>query len=120
MDTATITGLRVSDAFDMPGADETVVAHARLEQRYPIHVTRDAQDTRARLAELLHDAATVAVVSDDTVDALYGGPLRRDLRGLGLDVIWHSARPGRRASRSSTPSSCGTGSPAAGSAGATS
>ena len=80
MDTATITGLRVSDAFDMPGADETVVAHARLEQRYPIHVTRDAQDTRARLAELLHEAATVAVITDDTVDALYGGALRRGLR----------------------------------------
>jgi 3-dehydroquinate synthase len=87
MDTATITGLRVSDAIAMPHGRATVVAHARRDERYPIHVTRDAAQTRARLGELLDGAETVAVVSDETVDALYGTPLRRELRGLGHDVI---------------------------------
>jgi 3-dehydroquinate synthase len=94
MPTATITGLRISDAIAMPYDEQAVVAHARREQRYPIHVTRDAAATAARLAELLEGAGTVAVVTDDTVDMLYGAELRPILRGLGLDVIARSVPAG--------------------------
>jgi 3-dehydroquinate synthase len=99
MDTATITGLRVSDAIAMPRGDARVVARARREERYPIHVTRDAVGTRERLGELLAGAQTVAVISDETVDTLYGGALRRELRELGLDVLAHSV-PAGEASKS--------------------
>ncbi len=99
MHTATITGLRVSDAFALPRGEDPVVARAAREQRYPIHVTLDATATRERLAELLAAAETVAVLSDETVDELYGGALRRTLRGLGHDVIAHTV-PAGEASKS--------------------
>ncbi len=90
---------RVRDAFALPGDDETVVARAGREQTYPIHVTRDATATRSRLAELLETAETVAVISDDTVDALYGNQLRATLRGLHHDVIAYTV-PAGEASKS--------------------
>jgi 3-dehydroquinate synthase len=82
----TISGFRVTDAFALPDVD-TVIARAAREQSYPIHVTRGATATRARLAELLGSAETVAVISEETVDALYGNQLRATLRDLGHDVI---------------------------------
>jgi sulfopropanediol 3-dehydrogenase len=69
MNTATITGLRITDAVAMPKDDAVVVARARREERYPIHVTRDDEGTRRRLGELLSGAETVAVIADETVDA---------------------------------------------------
>jgi 3-dehydroquinate synthase len=113
MDSATITGsglsgaprdsltarFRVRDAFALPGDDETVVARAARDQTYPIHVTRDATATRTRLAELLETAETVAVISDETVDALYGNQLRATLRRLGHDVIAQTV-PAGEASKS--------------------
>jgi 3-dehydroquinate synthase len=99
MDTATITGLRVSDAFAMPHGDDAVVALARREERYPIHVTHDASSTRRRLEELLAGAQAVAVISDDTVDSLYGAQLRHTLRELGVDVLAHTV-PAGEASKS--------------------
>ena len=99
MHTATITGLRVSDAFALPRGEDPVIARAAREQRYPIHVTLGATATRERLAELLAAAETVAVLSDGNVDELYGGALRRTLRGLGHDVIAHTV-PAGEASKS--------------------
>jgi 3-dehydroquinate synthase len=95
----TISGFRVSDAFALPGADETVLARAAREQTYRVHVTSDATATRVRLAELLATAETVAVISDETVDALYGNQLRATLRGLGHDVIAQTV-PAGEASKS--------------------
>jgi 3-dehydroquinate synthase len=94
MDTATITGLRVRDAIALPHAEERVLARARREERYPVHVTRGAQASRERLRELLDGVATVAVITDDTVDALYGPALRALLRDLGADVIAHAVPAG--------------------------
>ena len=85
---------RVRDAFPLPGDDETVVARAEREQRYPIHVTREATATRNRLGELLATAETVALISDETVDALYGNQLRATLRDLGHDVIAYAVPSG--------------------------
>src|SRR4051794_18885712 len=87
MDTATITGLQIRDAIAMPCGDTAVVAHAVREERYRIHVTHDAPGTRRRLGELLDGVQTVAVITDDTVDALYGAGLRAQLRELGVDVL---------------------------------
>jgi 3-dehydroquinate synthase len=94
MDTATLSGLRISDAIAMPRHDARIVARARREQRYPIHVTGDANATRRHLHELLAEATTVAVITDTTVDALYGGELRRELRGHGLEVLTHTVAAG--------------------------
>lgn len=99
MTTATTAGLRVSDALPMPHGDAPVIARARREETYPIHVTRDAASTRARLAELLAGATTVAVISEETVDALYGAGLRADLRALGVETLWHDV-PAGEASKS--------------------
>ncbi len=96
MQTATLTGLRVSDAFALPAAGSEVVAYARREDRYPVHVDRDDAAVRRHLGELLAQATTVAVVGDDTVDALYGGALRRQLRELGLDVLSRTVPAGER------------------------
>lgn len=87
MDTATITGLRVTDAVALPHAGERVTARARREEQYAVHVTRDADGANQRLGELLDGVGTVAVIADDTVDALYGTALRRTLRELEVDVI---------------------------------
>jgi 3-dehydroquinate synthase len=99
MDTATRTGLRVSDAIAMPSPDTVLVARARREERYPVHVTYDADDVRRRLGALIGDATTVAVISDDTVELLYGTALRRELRELGVETLWHTV-PSGEASKS--------------------
>ena len=94
MDTATITGLRVEDAIAMPRADDRVVAHARREERYAVHVTHDGAATDRQLRALLDGVTTVAVIADDTVDSLYGADLRARLRALGVDVLAHSVPAG--------------------------
>jgi 3-dehydroquinate synthase len=78
---------RVCDAFALPRDDAPVLARAAREQTYSIHVTPGATATRARLSELLASAETVAVIGDETVDALYGTQLRALLRELEHDVI---------------------------------
>lgn len=83
MSIVTITGLRVEDAIPLPRADEQLTASARREDRYAVHVTHDG----APLRELLDGVGTVAVIADETVDALYGAELRGNLRALDVDVI---------------------------------
>jgi 3-dehydroquinate synthase len=99
MDTATISGFRVTDAIAMPRRDGRIVARARREDRYPVYVTRVADASRHRLHELLGQAGTVAVISDETVDALYGNALRLQLRSRGLEVLTHTV-PAGEASKS--------------------
>jgi 3-dehydroquinate synthase len=99
MHSAVITGFRVRDAIAMSHDDRPVVAHATRTEHYAIHVTRDADGSRRRLAELLEDARAVAVISDETVDALYGNELRQELRSLGVEVLMHTV-PAGEASKS--------------------
>jgi 3-dehydroquinate synthase len=87
METATLTGLRVRDAFPLPDPDAELVGRARREDRYPILVARDADGARAHLHELIGKATTVAVIADATVEALYGAELIGVLRATGADVI---------------------------------
>ena len=99
MQAPTITGLRISDAIAMPPYRGAVAARAQREDTYLIHVTRNGAETQERLEELLDGVATVALVSDETVDALYGADLRRGLRAAGVDVIGHAV-PAGEASKS--------------------
>ncbi|WP_053226461.1 3-dehydroquinate synthase [Solirubrobacter soli] len=99
MHSAVITGFRVRDAIAMSHDDRPVVAHATRTERHSIHVTRDAAGSRRCLAELLEQAHTVAVISDETVDALYGNELRDELRALGHEVLMHTV-PAGEASKS--------------------
>jgi len=90
MTATTITGLRVSDALAMPDDDDgAVVAHARRDERYPVHVTHDREQLGARLRELLQGCGSVAIVSDARVDALYGAALRGMLAELDVEVLGH-------------------------------
>jgi 3-dehydroquinate synthase len=93
MDNATI--FRVRDAIPMPRDRDAILAEARREERYSIHVAQDG----APLPELLGAARTVAVITDDTVDALYGAALRRELREDGREVLLHAV-PAGEASKS--------------------
>ena len=99
MDTAIHTGLRITDAIAMPSPESVVVARARRDEHYPVHVTRDTEAARLCLGALIGDAETVAVISDDTVELLYGNAMRRELRELGVDMLWHAV-PSGEASKS--------------------
>ena len=91
-----ITGLRMHDAIDLPEGDAPIVAHACREDRYAIHVARSDEQVRDVLGLLLEGAETVALVSDDEVDSLYGAQLRELLRDLGLEVITRTVPAGER------------------------
>ena len=99
MHEATISGLRVNDAIAMPHAGDEIVAHAYRDDTYPVHVTADAARARTHLRGLVAGAGVVAVISDDTVEALYGPSLREELRRAGADVLWHTL-PAGEASKS--------------------
>ena len=61
---------------------------------------RDADGTRRRLRELLDGAGTVAVISDETVEALYGQRARaRRCASAGAEVLAHAV-PAGEASKS--------------------
>jgi 3-dehydroquinate synthase len=89
---------RVLDDIPMPDGDAPVVACAERRDRYEIHVTTGFDATLERLAALAGGAG-VAVVTDDTVEALYGPMLVRGLRDAGLDPIVRAV-PAGEASKS--------------------
>jgi 3-dehydroquinate synthase len=91
MQTPTITGLRLRDDIGMPTGP--VVACARREERYAVHVVRDADDT---LGRYLDGVRTVALITDRTVEALHGAALLRVLRGHGAEVIARAVPAGER------------------------
>lgn len=99
MQAPTITGLRITDAIEMPPYRGAVAARAQRDDSYLIHVTRSGPETQERLEELLDGVATVALVTDETVDSLYGADLRRSLRAAGVDVIAYAV-PAGEASKS--------------------
>jgi 3-dehydroquinate synthase len=96
MHTSTITGLRLRDEIRMPAEGEPVAARARREESYVVHVVRDGEAMRERLGELLDGVATVALITDTTVETLHGAPLVRTLRSHGADVVACSVPPGER------------------------
>jgi 3-dehydroquinate synthase len=78
--------LRVVDAIPLPVAGELVVGRAARQDAYPIVVCRTFEETIAHVVEWL-DCSTVAVVTDDVVEALYGSTLVRGLRAAGKEPL---------------------------------
>jgi 3-dehydroquinate synthase len=99
MTAPTTPGLHVRDALPLAGATGAVTATARREDRYTVHVTREWSETVRRLDALLDGVRTVALITDDTVEALYGAQLTRALRARDLAVTAH-ALPAGEASKS--------------------
>ena len=93
-----LPGFVVRDAVPLPGGTATVTAHASRDDTYPIDVVAGLEALLERLVAAL-DGAAVALISDDTVEALYGGQLLRGLRHAGVDVIAR-AIPAGEASKS--------------------
>jgi len=99
MHVPTLTGHRIRDAFELPHDRGPVVARARRDDTYAIHVTSSRAETDEHLGRLLDGVRTVAIVTDESVEALYGGELARGLRARGLEVMAH-ALPAGEASKS--------------------
>jgi 3-dehydroquinate synthase len=96
MQTPTITGLRLSDAIGMPADGAPVVARARRDESYAVHVVRDEPAMRDRLAGYLEHVAAVALVTDSRVEALHGPALLRSLRACGVEVLARAVPAGER------------------------
>lgn len=90
---------RVRDALALPAGTERVTARAHRDDRYDVHVTGSRDATVATIADLIGTARTVAIVTDETVEALYGAELIGALHERGLDVIAHAV-PAGEASKS--------------------
>jgi 3-dehydroquinate synthase len=88
---------RIHDTIELPEYSDVVIGRAARRDSYPIHVTRSMHAAMERLRALIGDAA-VAVITDETVNALYGTLLLRALRGSGTDVLLQSV-PGGEASK---------------------
>jgi 3-dehydroquinate synthase len=93
MTTSALPGFLVRDFVPLPDPAAELIARARRDDAYPIHVVGDA----ARLTELLVEALegeAVALLTDDTVEALYAGEVVAGLRRAGLDVLLRSVPAG--------------------------
>jgi 3-dehydroquinate synthase len=87
--------LRVRDAIPLPGATDAVVGHAARSDTYPVHVVRTFPEAVERVAGLLAGAG-VAVITDETVESLYGAALIAGLRDAGIDPVVRVLAPGER------------------------
>jgi 3-dehydroquinate synthase len=90
--------LRIRDAIPLPHGNAPVVARAERREAYPIHVVRTLEELVGTLAGLL-GGASVAIVTDREVEALYGPALVRALREAGIDPLVRSI-PAGEASKS--------------------
>jgi 3-dehydroquinate synthase len=83
----------VRDAIAMPRDGARVIARAQHAHTYPVFVTRSAEEAIDRLRGLVGDAA-IGVITDETVEALYGRELIGALLEGGRDVLVKSLPPG--------------------------
>jgi 3-dehydroquinate synthase len=86
---------RIRDAIPLPASTVPVMARAERRDAYPVYVVREQRELLARLVELLGGAAA-AIVTDETVDALYGRVLVRGLREAGIDPLVRVLPAGER------------------------
>ena len=96
MHTPTITGLRLHDEIRMPTDGDPVVARARRDESYIVHVVRGADAMRRALAGFLDGVATVALIMDTTVEALHAPALLRSLRDHEVDVVARAVPAGEQ------------------------
>jgi 3-dehydroquinate synthase len=85
---------RVRDAVPLPAPDELLTARAERRDRYPIHVTTTIGGLVEHLVPALGAGPAVTVLTDETVDALYGATLVRALRAAGFDPLVRAIPPG--------------------------
>ena len=83
----------VRDRLPLPAGDRPIVATAVRRDEYRIHVTTGLEELVARVVDLVGGSA-VAVVTDETVEALYGNLLLRGLRDAGLDPLLRAVPAG--------------------------
>ena len=84
---------RVRDAIPLAAGTEPLVARASRRDRYPIHVTTSFEPLLEHLAELL-DGESLTVLTDESVEGLYGATLVRGLRDAGFDPLVRAIPPG--------------------------
>ena len=85
---------RVQDAIRLPTPGEPLVARADRRDRYPIHVTTTLEELVDRLIPVLGAGPRVSVLTDETVEALFGATLVRALRAAGFDPLVRAIPPG--------------------------
>ncbi len=95
MPPAAVTGLRVVDTLPLPAADAPLAGRAARADAYEIHVVRAVEDVAPLVADLAAGGA-ITLIADETVEALYGGPILRGLRELGVDPLVHTVAEGER------------------------
>jgi 3-dehydroquinate synthase len=83
------------DAIELPGVDEEVLGRAERRDSYPIAVTRSPEQTVERLLRVVGDAK-VAVITDETVAALYGPLVVGALEKAGVSVEVATVPAGER------------------------
>jgi 3-dehydroquinate synthase len=89
----TTTALRIADAFPLPRGNAALGGRVHRTESYPVHVLRDLGDVVGRLAELA-GGRSVAIITDETVESLYGGPVLRGLRQAGVETLVHTIPEG--------------------------
>ena len=91
---APLAGHAMTDAVALPSPPlDRVEAAAAREDRYAIGVVASLEELLARVTGTIGDAR-VAVITDETVDSLYGTDLVRGLRGGGREVLKHALPAG--------------------------
>jgi 3-dehydroquinate synthase len=86
MSIETRPGHVVHDAVALPSGRAPVLAGAARHDAYPIHVVGGIEALVGTLADAL-DGAAVALITDETVEALYAGAVLRGLRARDIDVL---------------------------------
>lgn len=89
----TRTGFAVKDAIALPEPGAAVRACAERSDAYSVHVTADMVTAFELVTELVEDRG-VAIVTDETVDSLYGRALVRHLRAAGAEPLVYAVPSG--------------------------
>ena len=84
---------RVTDAVELPRRSTPIVARAARSDAYQVHVVAGMEDLASALEGMLA-GASAAVITDETVESLYGSTLVRALRAAGADPDVCSLPPG--------------------------
>jgi 3-dehydroquinate synthase len=88
----------VNDAIALPDRRAPIIARAARSEAYAVHVVAGIDDLASALVAMLA-GASAAVITDETVEALYGATLVRTLRAAGADPVV-CALPAGEASKS--------------------
>jgi 3-dehydroquinate synthase len=78
---------RVRDAVPLPADGDPLMACAERRDRYPIHVTTTMEALVGHLTDALGDSQSLTILTDESVDALFGPTLVRALRSAGYDPL---------------------------------